>query len=64
MEKYKILLQIKPPYMTTNYLTNIINSSDIVFTHKTIQMEFNNEKKIMEARSKPPKKGGMLTLVF
>lgn len=65
MEKYKILLGVKPPYMITKYLSNIVNSSDIIFTHKTIRLQFNDEKKIMELRNKPRKKGGStITLVF
>lgn len=65
MDKYKKLLQIKPPYLKTNYLTHIVNKSDIVFTHKTLKLEFDNEKKIMVKKTTPSKKrGGLTTLVF
>ena len=72
MDKYNLLLQIKPPHLQSQYLSEIINKSDIVFTHKTLDLEFDKEKNIMmektgpkDPRGKPkPKKGGGITWVF
>ncbi len=50
MEKYNLLLQIKPPHMQSKYLTEMVNRSDIIFTHKTLDLEFKKEKKILQEK--------------
>lgn len=63
MDKYNLLLQIKPPHLQSHYLSKIINKSDIVFTHKTLELDFMKEKASMEKKNKP-RKGGSITWVF
>jgi len=63
MDKYNLLLHIKPPHLQSEYLSEIINKSDIVITHKTLELEFIKEKKVLQERTQ--KKGGAtITLVF
>ena len=80
MEKYNLLLQIKPPSLQSKYLSQIVNKSDIIFTHKILELEFKKEKKIMQEKTEGKgkdhntkeksksvrKKGGkeFITLVF
>ena len=71
MEKYISLLQIKPPHLQSQYLTEMVNKSDIVFTHKTLELEFVKEKNMLAATEAKKenkgikKKGGAtITLVF
>ena len=64
MDKYNKLLQVKPPHLQSQYLTEIINRSDIVFTHKTLELEFIKEKKVLTEKISPKKGGNTITLVF
>lgn len=64
MDKYNLLLQIKPPKLKSRYLSKIINKSDIIFTHKTLELEFIKEKRMLQEKNKPKKGGETITLVF
>lgn len=60
MDKYNLLLKIKPPYIESSYITKLINKNDIVFTHKTLELHFDKEKKILKEKLSTSKKGGKI----